>query len=63
MKRNSRPSLNPQKIDDDSWYYEYRGRIEVVHEIRDSATGNYIRTDTIKIPWRKLEKSMKRCRG
>lgn len=55
-----RPSLRSQKIDDDAWYYEERGRIDVVVYVtaRDGSRASRI----VKIPWRKLERSMSRCR-
>lgn len=55
-----RPSLKPQRIDADAWYYEYRGRIDVVVYIN---TGSGIPASRcVKIPWRTLERSMRRCR-
>jgi hypothetical protein len=55
-----RPSLKPKAIDDNSWYYEYRGRIDVVVYIttHSGVTASRI----VKIPWRKLERSLARCR-
>ena len=55
-----RPSLRPQQIDEDAWYYEYRGRIEVVVYVtaRDGSQASRI----VSIPWRKLERSRARCR-
>jgi hypothetical protein len=54
------PSLEPQRVDKRTWYYEYRGSILVVHEAWSD--GGYINTEQFRIPWRKLEVSMKRCR-
>lgn len=56
-----KPSRNPQHINKYVWYYEFPGRIDLFHEIR-LLDNTHLRTDTIRIPWRKLEKSMKRCR-
>lgn len=58
MKRKS-PSLNPQKINEFIWYYEYRGGIDLIMEIRDN-NGNYIRTDRARISKRQLIKSLGR---
>lgn len=52
-------SIKPQEINEFNWYYEYPGRIEVLHEVRDDK-GNHIRTDVIKIPKRKLVASLER---
>ncbi len=53
-------SLNPQRINDHNWYYEARGGIAVIHEVRDLMTYALIRTDTIIIPWKKLKRSLSR---
>ena len=55
-------SLDPQKVTATDWYYEERGHMLFVHEVR-SAAGEWIRTDQIKIPWRKIEASLKRVRS
>ena len=52
-------SREPQKIDLKNWYYEERTGIVVIHEVY-SADGVYQQTDSIKIPWSKLETSLKR---
>lgn len=54
----SKLSREPQTITDGCWYYEDRGGIDLVYEIRDGE--EYLRTDHIKIPWRKLRVSLKR---
>jgi hypothetical protein len=56
------PSLNPQIIDEHNWYYEEANKIVLIHEVRDLKDGKCIRTDQIEIPWRKLIKSLARCR-
>lgn len=55
-----KPSNTAQTVNDSTWYYERRGSIEIVHELRDKA-GLYIQTDHIIIPWRKLMVSAQRC--
>lgn len=55
-------SLAPQSIGKTDWYYEEKTHMLFVHEVR-SQEGVYIRTDTIKIPWRKIEASLKRVRS
>ena len=57
---SARPSLNPQNIDDDAWYYEYRKRIDVVVYVTARDGLKYART--VRISWRKLEKSLMRCK-
>jgi hypothetical protein len=52
-------SRNPQNINEYIWYYEEKGRIEVIHEIRDN-DDSYVRSDHFVIPWRKLKKSLER---
>ena len=47
-------SLNPQKIDECTWYYEDKDGIEVYHERSGSST------ITVKLPWRKVLKSVER---
>ena len=60
LKQAKRPSLSPQNLNPYSWYYEYPSRIDLIHEVRD-ADGRYLKTVTIRIPWRKLKASLKRC--
>lgn len=52
-------SNHPQTIDKNNWYYEYRGHIKLIHMVYDD-DGNYIQTDQIKIPWKRLSRSEKR---
>lgn len=54
-------SREPQHINDQNWYYEELTHLLLVHEVR-AADGGYIRTDSVKIPWRKIEQSLKRAR-
>jgi len=54
-------SLSPQQVGPNDWYYEDNSHLLLVHEVR-AADGAYIRTDQIKIPWRKIEASLKRVR-
>jgi hypothetical protein len=54
-------SLAPQHISKSSWYYEEKTHMLFVHENR-TADGTWISTDQIKIPWRKIEASLKRVR-
>ncbi|GAG73227.1 unnamed protein product [marine sediment metagenome] len=51
--------LEPIHIDDNNWYYEEKGRFCLVHRVVD-AKGNYLFTDQIRIPWKKLLESVKR---
>ncbi len=53
--------LEPQHIDEHNWYYEYPTHLLLVHEVHKS-DGTYIKTDTVKLYWRKIETSMKRAR-
>jgi len=52
-------SLEPQTINDQNWYYEYPTYLLLVHEVRRD-DGTHIRTDTVKIYWRKIEASLAR---
>jgi hypothetical protein len=54
-------SRDPQQIDEHNWYYEYPTYLLLVHEVRKT-DGTHIRTDSVKIHWRKIEISMKRAR-
>ena len=53
--------LAPQHIDKHNWYYEYPTHLLLVHEVFNS-DGKHIKTDTIKLYWRKIEASMKKAR-
>ena len=59
-------SREPQRINDEFWYYEEKKGLCMVHEIRVKPEeigiydNNFIRTDQIVIPWRKIKKSIER---
>lgn len=53
------PSLKPQRIDKDTWYYEYKNKIELVLWVTNPDTSRSCHT--VFIPWRKLKKSAARC--
>jgi hypothetical protein len=62
MTRQTRCSLGrrgPQKIDAKSWYYECKGRIEVVVEFR-GPEGNYLGTKHVNIQASRLKRSLAR---
>lgn len=50
--------LDPQHIDDETWFYEDRKGLLIVHEIRTA--GSYVRTDQFMIPWQKLTAAVRR---
>lgn len=52
-------SIEPQNLGDDDWYYEEKSALLLVHRVKDK-DGVYIKTDQIKIPWRKIEASLRR---
>jgi hypothetical protein len=54
-------SREPQTIGKHDWYYEYPTHMLLVHEVREP-DGTHIRTDSVKIYWRKIEQSLKRSR-
>jgi len=49
----------PQEIDSQSWYYECKGRIEVVVEFR-GPEGNYLGTKHVNIQASRLKRSLAR---
>lgn len=55
-------SLQPQKVRETDWYYEQKSHMLLVHEVY-SSSGNYICTEQVKIPWRKIEASLKRVKA
>lgn len=57
---NESPSLNPQSINDDNWYYENKGSIDIIHQVRDNKN-KLIRTDEVRIPFSKLITTLRRC--
>jgi hypothetical protein len=52
-------SNEPQKIDEQNWYYEERRGVCLVHEVW--IEGRHVRTDQVYIPWRLLRATMKRA--
>jgi predicted ArsR family transcriptional regulator len=52
-------SREPQKIDEESWFYDDSNGLLVVHEFRTDA-GDYVRTDQFVIPWRLVLAAVKR---
>jgi hypothetical protein len=52
----ARPSLEPQHLGDQSWYYETRRGIQVYHDTRRNGV-----VGPILIPWSRLAKSAARC--
>ena len=53
-------SNEPQTISKTAWYYEEPKCIEIVHETRDDE-GNFIKCEHIRIPYRKLRKTLARA--
>lgn len=56
-----KPDLAPQNIGPDTWYYEQRGCLRLIHWVRDDSGKRY-RAEHVEIPWRMLLASLKRCR-
>ena len=54
-------SREPQSVSPADWYYEYPTHLLLVHEVRGKDDDRYIRTDSIKIPWRLIDVSMRRA--
>ncbi len=54
-------SLDPQTIDEDTWYYEDMKGIDIRHDVQigTKRTGSKIHV-SIQIPWAKLRASLKR---
>jgi hypothetical protein len=50
--------LTPMKIDACNWYYEEVRGISFVHEVYRE--GEFLQTDIILIPWKKLLESVRR---
>ena len=59
MKKTSGPSLHPQKVNNQFWYYEGKRHFIFIYEVR-TKLGNYIQTDQIKVPVGKLKRSIAR---
>ena len=51
--------LGSEPVTEYDWYYEYPTYLLLVHEVK-ALDGSHIRTDQIKIHWRKIQKSLKR---
>jgi len=51
----------PMNVDAFNWYYEEEKGISFVHEVYRE--GEYLQTDTIFIPWKRLLESVKRKYG
>ncbi len=49
----------PQNVDCDTWYYEERWGLLVVHQVRDGG-GQYIKTDKMRLPWKMIQASVER---
>lgn len=56
-KKRRKPRLHPVNIDQYNWFYAYPAHMLFVHEVRDGE--KYIRTDQIKIPWRRIKPAMR----
>jgi len=52
-------SNNPQPIDNQTWFYDDKKGLLIVHEFRD-VHHNYQGCDQFIIPWRKIEAARKR---
>lgn len=52
-------SLEPQKVDDETWFYDDRRGLLVVHEFR-GPHNEYLRTDQFIIPWEKVRAALDR---
>lgn len=54
--------IGPHVVTKKDWFYEERTGLLFVHEVYDG-TGAYLQTDQVKIPWRKIEASLKRVKA
>lgn len=59
-KKKSQRVYRPVSVGPNDWFYEMPGHLILVHEVRDLKTGDYIRTDQIKIHWRKIKTKLPR---
>jgi hypothetical protein len=59
-QKPAKPSNDSQRLTENAWYYEYRGRIDVVVWVTEPRTGFHTAT-TVRIPWSKLLRSAARC--
>lgn len=48
-----KPQRTVKRCAGPSWYYVFRGHVDVVHRVNDNA-GNYLRTEQVRIGSRKL---------
>lgn len=55
-------NLDPQEVTEHDWYYEEKNHMLFVHQVR-ARDGSFVQTDQVKIPWRKIETSLKRIRA
>lgn len=55
--------LVPINLSKTDWYYAEKTHLLLIHQVRDGLTGAYLRTDQIKIPWRKIEASLKQVKA
>lgn len=51
--------LEPQSINAETWFYEDRKGLLIVHEVRTDADA-YVRTDQFLIPWRMVTAAVER---
>jgi len=51
----------PMPIDEHNWYYEYPDEVILVHEVYSN--GEFLQTDSIPIPWKRLLESVRRKYG
>lgn len=58
MKKRVSYSREPISVDDGTWFYEERGGLTVVRQIHHG--GRYHLTEQFRIPWRKLEPTIRR---
>jgi hypothetical protein len=56
----SKSRLDPIKLSRFAWYYEEEDGLMVVSELRSLVGGTYVGTVQTKIPWAKVELSLKR---
>lgn len=59
-KKRAGPPNSPTRLTEDAWYYEYRGRIDVVVWVTEPRTKFRVAT-TVRVPWWKLLRSAERC--
>jgi hypothetical protein len=58
----AQPAVVPQNIDEHNWYYEEKNGIELIHQVT-SDNNEYIKTDSVFIPWETLAHSVRRHSG